>query len=239
MPLAIVSLAVIVSVAMTLLSKGPEQKKVASKPMLVTALLIEHEDMTITVPSQGRVSPHTRTTLISEVSGSVIEVSEHFVSGGFVQKGKLLLKLDDRNYRAAVKRAEANVAKSHKDWIQEKGKAQVEILRRLYAEVQQGGDQAFAVFLADKLPALMEIGVEAVRGVDIDRVVVMDGSDGAGVTGALNQRVKGAYGTVEALAGILGLDIEEVLKAANRSAMAASPAQISSGSAGAVGDEAD
>lgn len=109
--------------------------------------------------------------------------------------------------------------------ILERGKAQVEVLRRLYEEINKGGDQALAVFLAEKLPELMEISVEAVSGVDIDRVVVMDGSDGKAVAGAVNQRVKGALGTVESIAAALGLDIEEVLKAANRRAMSTAPAE--------------
>lgn len=119
---------------------------------------------------------------------------------------------------AAKAEAEAQAAP-----ILERGKAQVEVLRRLYEEIAKGGDQALAVFLAEKLPELMEISVEAVKGVDIDRVVVMDGGDGAGVSGAVNQRVRGALGTVEGVAAALGLDIEEVLKAANRKAMGAAP----------------
>ncbi|MDX1494554.1 MAG: SPFH domain-containing protein [Longimicrobiales bacterium] len=109
--------------------------------------------------------------------------------------------------------------------ILERGKAQVEVLRRLYEEIAKGGDQALAVFLAEKLPELMEISVEAVSGVDIDRVVVMDSGDGEAVAGAVNQRIKGALGTVEGVAAALGLDIEEVLKAANRKAMSAAPAE--------------
>lgn len=111
--------------------------------------------------------------------------------------------------------------------ILERGKAQVEVLRRLYEEINKGGDQALAVFLAEKLPELMEISVEAVSGVDIDRVIVMDGSDGKAVAGAVNQRVKGALGTVESIAAALGLDIEEVLKAANRRAMTTAPMERS------------
>jgi len=113
--------------------------------------------------------------------------------------------------------------------ILERGKAQVEVLRRLYEEIAKGGDQALAVFLAEKLPELMEISVEAVSGVDIDRVVVMDGGEGDAVSSAVNQRVKGALGTVEGVAAALGLDIEEVLKAANRKAMSTSPARVSDG----------
>ena len=110
---------------------------------------------------------------------------------------------------AAIARAEAEAAP-----ILERGKAQVEVLRRLYGEVGAGGDTAFAVFMAEKLPELLEIAVGAVEGVDIDRVVVMDGGHGEGVSNALNQRVKGAYGTMEGLASVLGLDIQKVLKRA-------------------------
>jgi flotillin len=119
---------------------------------------------------------------------------------------------------AAFARAEGEAAP-----ILERGKAQTEVLRRIYEEIAKGGDQGLAVFLAEKLPALMEIGVDAVKGVDIDRVIVMDNADGEAVAGAINQRVKGALGTIEGIAASLGLDIEEVLKAANRKAMSAAP----------------
>lgn len=111
--------------------------------------------------------------------------------------------------QAAFARAEAEAAP-----ILERGKAQVEVLRRLYGEVRAGGDAAFAVFMAEKLPELLETAVDAVKGVDIDRVVVMDGGEGDGVSNALNQRVRGAYGTMQGLASVLGLDIEEVLRRA-------------------------
>ncbi|MBW3534832.1 MAG: flotillin family protein [Gemmatimonadetes bacterium] len=130
---------------------------------------------------------------------------------------------------AARARAEGEAAP-----ILEKGKAHVDVLRRLYAEIREGGDEAFAVFMADKLPGLLGTAVEAVKGVDIDRVVVMDGGDGRGVSGAVNQRVKGALGTVETLAAALGLDLEEVFKATNRKAMQAAPAQVP-GDTGAPG----
>jgi flotillin len=124
---------------------------------------------------------------------------------------------------AAQAQAEAEAAP-----ILERGKAQVEVLRRLYAEVQTGGDQAFAVFLAEKLPGLLTTAVEAVKGTEIDRLVVLDGGDGEGVSNAANQRVKGALGTIEALASSIGLDLEEVLRAANRKALASGGGAVTS-----------
>ena len=80
--------------------------------------------------------------------------------------------------------------------------------QRLRADViepaQAEKQAAFAVFMAEKLPELLEIAVGAVEGVDIDRVVVMDGGQGEGVSNALNQRVRGANGTMEGLASGAG-----------------------------------
>lgn len=123
---------------------------------------------------------------------------------------------------AAFAQAEAEAAP-----ILERGKAQVEVLRLLYEQVQEGGDQAFAVFLAEKLPELLEISVEAVKGVDIDRLIVMDSGDGGAVSNAINQRVRGAYGTMEGLGSVLGIDIQAVLQnAVQRAGGTASPARV-------------
>ena len=98
--------------------------------------------------------------------------------------------------------------------ILERGRAGVAVLNMLYEEIQKGGDNAFAVFMAEKLPALFGTAVEAVKGVDIDRVVVLDGGSGKGVENALNQRVQGALGTLEGVSSAFGVDIQSVLQGA-------------------------
>ncbi len=126
---------------------------------------------------------------------------------------------------AAFAAAEAQAAP-----ILERGKAQVEVLRRLYDEVHKGGEQGFAVFMAEKLPELLRISVGAVKDVDIDRLVVLDGGGGTGTTNAVNQKVLGAYGTMEGLASALGIDIQAVLTGA-----AARAAQLPPGNTGGGG----
>lgn len=114
--------------------------------------------------------------------------------------------------RAAAKvRAEGEAAP-----ILERGRASAEALRMLYEQVKDGGDEAFAVLLAEKLPELLNTAVGAVEGVDIDRVVVLDGGGGEGVSNAVNQRVHGALGTMEALSSAVGVDIQEVLQNASK-----------------------
>jgi flotillin len=115
---------------------------------------------------------------------------------------------------AARARAEGEAAP-----ILERGKAQAEVLRRIAEEIRDGGDQGFGIFIAEKLPELLATSVDAIRGVEIDRLIVLDGGDGEGVSNAANQRVKGAFGTLEGIAASLGLDLEEVIRAANRKAL--------------------
>lgn len=98
--------------------------------------------------------------------------------------------------------------------ILERGKAQAEALRLLAEQVGSAGEQGFAVLLAEKLPELLRTSVDAVRGIDIDRVVVLDGGDGSGVANAANQRVRAALKTLEGLGAALGIDVEKVLQTA-------------------------
>jgi RND family efflux transporter MFP subunit len=71
-----------------------------------TLALKKHQVM---VESFGIVKPRVQSLLISQSSGQITYISENFSEGGFFKKGELLLKLDDRDHRASVKSAQANV----------------------------------------------------------------------------------------------------------------------------------
>jgi flotillin len=139
-----------------------------------------------------------------------------------LQKRRLLADVvepAEAERKAAELRARAEAAP-----ILENGKAQVEVLRMLYAQINTAGDQGFAVFMAEKLPTLLETAVGAVKGIDIDRLVVMDGGAGDGVANAANQRVNAAYKTLEGLGSAFGVDIQSVLQAAAKRVEAPAPA---------------
>jgi len=131
-----------------------------------------------------------------------------------VEREQLRLQADviapaNAEREAAKVRAEGDAAP-----ILERGRASAEALRMLYEQVKQGGDNAFAVLLAEKLPQLLETSIAAVEGVDIDRVVVLDSGGGEGVSNAVNQKVHGALGTMEAISAAVGVDIQDVLQGA-------------------------
>src|SRR5690606_40628529 len=72
---------------------------------------------------------------------------------------------------AARLAAEAE-AKAEAAPILEKGRAQAEVLRMVYAEIERGGDTGLQVFLAEKLPALLAISVQAKKTVEIALLTV-------------------------------------------------------------------
>ncbi len=131
-----------------------------------------------------------------------------------VEREQERLRADVIAPAAAAKEAAVQEAQGQAAPIYERGRAQVQVLKMLYEEIREGGDQAFAVFLAEKLPELLETAVDAVSGVDIERLVVMDSGEGNAVNNAVNQRVKGAFGTLEGVSQAIGIDIQSVLQQA-------------------------
>ena len=112
LPIGIIAVAALVS--WQIIAARPEVERVAAPPptLLVDVAVAQREPVTFMVRSQGVVSPRTRTTLVSEVSGQIAEVSPVFVSGGFFDKGDVLVRIDPRNYETALKRARSEVAKA-------------------------------------------------------------------------------------------------------------------------------
>ncbi|MCG8383357.1 MAG: efflux RND transporter periplasmic adaptor subunit [Gammaproteobacteria bacterium] len=105
--------------------KPPERRTVQPRPPLVQTIMLQPETVRYEVHSQGRIEPRLSAALIAQVSGTVIETHPNFYVGGDFQKGEVLLKLDDRDYKLALARAEAQVA------------AAEQLLSRTEAEAEQ------------------------------------------------------------------------------------------------------
>ena len=101
----------------------PAEKHPEPPVLLVEVIQAKASSVNIKVKAQGSVSPRTETTLVTEVSGMITEVSPAFQVGGFFKKGDVLIRIDDRNYRAEVKRAEAAVTSQKMNVTRETGLA--------------------------------------------------------------------------------------------------------------------
>ena len=107
--------------------------------------------------------------------------------------------------------AEAD-AKAMASPIFEAGKAQAEVLRMLYAEIQKAGDTGLQVFLAEKLPAMLGVTVDAMKNVQVDRLTIVDSGGGSGLANATTQKVTASIAALEQVAGALGLDLDKFVK---------------------------
>lgn len=73
----------------------------------------------IIVHSQGTVIPRTESNVVSQVSGQIVYASPNFASGGFFEKGDLMLRVDPTDYKLARTRAELQVAQAELRLAQE------------------------------------------------------------------------------------------------------------------------
>jgi len=100
--------------AFLLIATAPEVESVAATKHLpiVRTIDVRPGDIRMVVRSQGTVEPRTESELVPEVSGRVEWVSPALVSGGFFQLGDPLVRLDRRDYEAALGRARAEVERA-------------------------------------------------------------------------------------------------------------------------------
>ena len=101
-------------------SEGMEDESLP--PTRVKAMKVLTTNAPLTLSYSGQVVDRDEMTVQSKVTGSVVE---KYVKGGQdVAEGQILFKIDDRQYRAAVLQAEANLAKSKTALSKERGDLQ-------------------------------------------------------------------------------------------------------------------
>ncbi len=102
-----------------------EMKEAVVRVVQVEAARVQKQALRIPVRAQGTVTAHTETPVVAEVAGRILEVSPSFHAGGYLEKGALIARIDDRDYQAQLLRARAAVAEAESALIQEKGRADV------------------------------------------------------------------------------------------------------------------
>ena len=125
LPFLIIALGVIGAVAMVKLRPEPPRKippEIVPLVQVQEAVAVQHA---YSVVAQGTVYPRTVSSLVAEVAGRVISISEDFDAGGFFERNQVLQTIDDRDYLAAVAAAEADVATANLSYAREEEEARV------------------------------------------------------------------------------------------------------------------
>lgn len=121
-PFAIILGAFFLLIVFTMAAEKPAKKAVELKAPLVDVVDLQRQDIVFKVQSQGSVMPRTETTMISEVSGMVVEVSDKFKVGGYFKKGDQLLAIDDITYQVALVQAQSRLDAAEAALIEEKAR---------------------------------------------------------------------------------------------------------------------
>lgn len=115
LPILIVLAAVAAAV---LLIQNRQQLQPAQPDPIPTAVRVMEVipgPVQLRVHAQGTVSPRIETQLVPEVSGNVTWVSPNLVAGGYFEADEALLRIDDRDYVASARRAEASLERARAD----------------------------------------------------------------------------------------------------------------------------
>ncbi|WP_341503781.1 efflux RND transporter periplasmic adaptor subunit [Gallaecimonas sp. GXIMD4217] len=124
-PVLIIVGAIVATVVMMSMRKPPEKKDEAKPLLAVEVVEAERKPVQFLVDSQGTVRPKTQTTLVAEVAGRILSVSDKFRAGGLVEQGEVLARIDDADYLTALHSAEAELARAKAGYEEEKAKAEV------------------------------------------------------------------------------------------------------------------
>lgn len=108
--IAVAGIGVLIAVLLYVLRPEAERKSHSYKPASVQVIKLQSQKLHLRIHSQGKLVPAQRVHLASEINGKVIAMSPRSETGQFFHQGDWLVKIDDRDYRLAIDKAEAQVA---------------------------------------------------------------------------------------------------------------------------------
>ncbi len=172
-----------VFVAKTILENRPEPRKRPQFPSVqaVDAITLSKGNYPVVIGSRGTVRPTHSSTLVAEVTGTVVEISENYVLGGSFSKGDVLIQIDERDYDIALTQANANLAQANAALQEESARGQ---LAKSEWESLRSGQQASEITLRIPQLAAARANRDAARAqvdrakLDLERTKIIAPFDG-------------------------------------------------------------
>ena len=123
LPLIVIVAAFLIALIMSAFKPNSLELESPDREVAVTTEIINSSKVELQAVSQGTVEPRTSTTLVSEVSGAVLDVAAQFEVGGTFSKGDVLVRLDAADYKVAKQRAEAQLKSAKAQLLTEQAKS--------------------------------------------------------------------------------------------------------------------
>ena len=95
----------------------------AGPQLTVDVMKVESRPYHVRLESYGTVQPRIQSMLVAQVSGEIKSINDSLREGGFFEKDEVLLKIDDRDYLADVKIAEAALLDARQVLAEEKARS--------------------------------------------------------------------------------------------------------------------
>lgn len=177
--IAILFVAAVVAYGLVITAPVPKQVNAEEVARAIRVLEIKKIQLQLTVRSQGTVSPKTQSEIIPEVSGRVQQISPNLVSGGFIEKNEILLKIDDSDYRSKVGRSQAALfkAKAEDEHARYELGRLKELIKKKLTSQSKLETQLRLRRIATAALKVAEIGLEQARR-DLDRTEIRSPYDG-------------------------------------------------------------
>ena len=109
-PVLVLGAGIGIFVLLKVTAPKPESEETPPRPVTVYTQLAERADTQLSVQTQGEVRARTAIDLTAQVGGRVVAVSPEYVEGGRFEPETVLLRIEDTDYRLALREAEASVA---------------------------------------------------------------------------------------------------------------------------------
>ena len=111
-PLVIIAAAAGVVALLLNSSTSPDTSMKAADPIVVRSQTVTPGPVTLQVSSEGSTQAAVAATLVAQVGGGVTYIAPNLKTGGQFVTGDTLLRIDDRDFRAALTSAEAQLERA-------------------------------------------------------------------------------------------------------------------------------
>ena len=159
--LCIIVLSVPLTVIVIKSRKLPQQKEQEDLAPLVMVKQLKAGDIPMVIRAYGTVSPKVEVDIVPEVSGKVVSVNSELKAGGFILAGEQILQIDERDYKFAVRQADAVVADAQVKLEIEMAEAAV--ARRAWENMHPGTEPNSPLVLRESQVRQMKAALESAR----------------------------------------------------------------------------
>jgi len=141
--------------------KPPQKVRPRILPPLVETKTLRASDITMEVRGFGTVKPVVQVEVVPQVSGNIVFVNPHFKAGGFIKAGRLIARIDPRDYELAVQQAQSAVSDAEVKLAIED--AEAEVARAEWEKLKPGTEPPSPLVLRRPQLRQAQLNLEAAR----------------------------------------------------------------------------